>query len=170
MTSPFRSLPEPSPVLGGPNCGWLNRLKNSVRNSSAPVRRRDEVVFLKPPSRNWLIPSWRSVESTRDSLTVSPLWRSRETSGVEPFAQFVGYVPEGADSLQSATTLGLARRRFLRQPFRERCCWPPQLIFSGNPRWKVVTPSMPQPDTTFPVTPLASERNFLPRPKGRSRT
>src|SRR5579864_2230596 len=47
---------------------------------------------------------------------------------------------------------------------------PPHEILSGKPRWKVVTPSTPQPDTSLSVTPEKPLRNALPWPKGRSST
>src|SRR5258708_33195054 len=64
----FPKLPEPSPVLGGPKVGWLNRLKNSVRNSKPRRSSGPKFVRLKAAKSKLTIPSCRSVESTRDWL------------------------------------------------------------------------------------------------------
>src|SRR5437016_7687560 len=52
--------------FGGPNCGWLKMLKNSVRNSI--FARSPIVVFLNTAKSKLFIPCCRRVASTRDSL------------------------------------------------------------------------------------------------------
>src|SRR5436853_6641097 len=52
--------------FGGPNCGWLKMLKNSVRNSM--FARSPIVVFLNTAKSKLLMPCWRRVGSTRGSL------------------------------------------------------------------------------------------------------
>src|SRR5207245_5146049 len=52
--------------FGGPNCGWLKMLKNSVRNST--FARSPIVVFLNTAKSKLLMPCCRRLASTRDSL------------------------------------------------------------------------------------------------------
>jgi hypothetical protein len=62
------------------------------------------------------------------------------------------FAPPEVALRQPEITLG---RKF---PIPKPALWsgvfaPLHVIFTGNPRWKVVTPSTPQPETAFPKTP-----------------
>src|SRR6266849_2412429 len=158
----FPKLPEPSPVLGGPNVGWLNRLKNSVRNSRPSLSSGPKFVLLKAAKSKLTIPSCRSEESTRDSFPYPHCGGAVKQAVLNHSLNLALWPPEGAALSQPGATLG--RTFAIPNPAFSSAVWgPAQLIFSGNPFWNVVTPSMPQPDTTFPVTPLASDMNLLPR-------
>src|SRR3982074_146823 len=52
--------------FGGPNWGWLNRLKNSVRNSILNLS--VIAVLLNTAKSKLTTPCWRSVASTRGSF------------------------------------------------------------------------------------------------------
>lgn len=64
VPNPFE-FPETKAVPGNPNCSRLNKLKNSVRNCR--LVRSVIPVVLKMAKSKLLIPSARSVASTRDS-------------------------------------------------------------------------------------------------------
>src|ERR1700758_4059065 len=53
--------------FGGPNCGRLKRLKNSVRNSIFILSSGPKYVLLNIAKSKFLTPSCRKVASTRDS-------------------------------------------------------------------------------------------------------
>src|ERR1700751_1001912 len=63
LTTP--KVDAPKLVLGGPNCGWLKRLKNSVRNSNPALS--VIMVRLKTAKSKLETPFMRSVGSTRAS-------------------------------------------------------------------------------------------------------
>src|ERR1700681_4158692 len=122
-------------------------------------------VFLNTAKSKLLIPGVRSVESVRDSL---PKPHSGGGAKQDVLNQLVTWPPP-EDLLQPDTTLG----RTLETPrlaFSKAVPVPAQVILSGKPRWKVVTPSIPQPETTLSATPLKPAAYLLPWPKGRSRT
>src|SRR5215469_930426 len=68
VTTPKLGLLEVQQVpFGAPNCGWLNRLKNSVRNSKPRRSSGPNLVCLNTAKSKLLIPCKRRVESTRAS-------------------------------------------------------------------------------------------------------
>src|ERR1700751_690904 len=65
LTAP--KVPAPNVPFGGPKCGRLKRLKNSVRNSMFILSSGPKYVLLKTAKSKLLTPSCRKVASTRDS-------------------------------------------------------------------------------------------------------
>src|SRR6266481_2454904 len=59
---------DPTLVLGGANCVRLNRLKNSVRNSSPSLLSGPNCVRLNNEKSKLFTPEPRRLESVRDSL------------------------------------------------------------------------------------------------------
>src|SRR5579864_6822791 len=158
LTTPNPAAPKP--VAGMPKYGWLNRLKNSVRNSIpnfSPIW-----VLLKTAKSKLLIPGPRSTGSTRDS---EPGPKSGGAAKQAVFNHWLRWLPP-AFLAHPGATFGrmLETPRFAASSGVD----PEKLIFIGKPRWKVVMPSMPQPETTPFANPLMPDKNFLPWPKGRS--
>src|SRR2546430_11610678 len=140
-------------------------LKNSVRNSvfMVPVGS----VFLRTGKSKLLIPCCRKVASTRDSSPNPQSGGGTKQLVLNQPLSFDTGLPETFLS-QPETTSGL-RFPFVRpSDVSEFPC--PYWIFTGNPRWNVVTPSTPQPETTLLPTPLTPLKYFLPFPNGRSNT
>src|SRR5712664_3775592 len=158
-------------VLGGANCVLLKMLKNSVRNSRPSRSLVANFVLLNSEKSKLSIPCERSRGSTRGSFP-------KVKSGGAVKQEVLNH--RGAPKLFGSPSFAVAvpdsdvRQpgiKFGREP-------PPNSVVplscpfvktSGNPRWNMVTPSMPHPPTIFsdPTTP---ERNFFPLPNGRSRT
>src|SRR5437762_11122110 len=90
--------------------------------------------------------------------------RRSEASGIKPLGSLEAGLPEVVLS-HPGTTFG--RNVPIPSPREERGAPWPKLIFTGKPRWKVVTPSRPQPETSLPAIPLTPPMYFLPLPKGR---
>src|SRR6266568_8874900 len=134
--------------FGGPNCGWLKMLKNSVRNSM--FARSPIVVFLNTAKSKLLMPCWRRVESTRDSLPKPQSGGAAKHDVLNHPPSFDTGLPD-TDLSHPATTSGLSVP--IPKPRPESDVPFPSLIFTGNPRWKVVTPPTPQPQTTLPGAP-----------------
>src|SRR5438270_8971502 len=152
-----------NPVPGGEKYGWLKMLKNSVRNSTPYLS--PKVVRLNTAKSKLLIPGERREESARASL---PKPHSGGAAKQDVLNHWV-MCPPPADLSQPDTTFG----RMLDTPklaASRAVAGPAQVIFRGNPRWNVVIPSMPQPETTLSAAPLNPEANLLPCPKGKSRT
>src|SRR5216683_1203876 len=159
-------------VFGGANCVLLKMLKNSVRNSRPSRSFAANFVLLNREKSKLSIPCERSRESTRGS---SPKVKSGGAAKQE------GLNHSGAVGLFGSPSLAVAApgtdvwqpdTRLGREP-------PPKSVVplscpfvktSGNPRWKMVTPSTPHPPTIFSAPSLTPERNFFPLPNGRSRT
>src|SRR5579864_4563460 len=102
------------------------------------------------------MPCARSEESTRDSVPKPHCGGAAKQLVLNHAARL--RLPA---LLHPATTSG----RTLLTPklaFSKAVAAPPHEILSGKPRWNVVTPSIPQPDTTLSVTPENPLRNALP--------
>src|SRR5690348_3434843 len=130
-------------------------LKNSVRNSTPILSVM--VVRLNIAKSKLLMPGVRRVASVRDSLP-KPHCGGAAKQLVLNHCEMC--LPP-ADLLHPDITLG----RTLATPrlsFSKAVPAPAQVILSGKPRWKVVTPSIPQPETAMFPTPLRFEANFLP--------
>ena len=80
--------------FGGPNCGWLKRLKNSVRNSIAALSAM--VVFLKMAKSKFLraILAQGGVHSRL--VTESVVTGRSEAGSVEPLGEPGGRAARGA--------------------------------------------------------------------------
>src|ERR1700688_1223007 len=121
-------------------------------------------VFLKMAKSKLSIPGPRSTESTRDSV---PGPKSGGFAKQLVLNQFV-ICPPPACLSHPETTSG----RMLLTPrlAASKGVEPAIVIFSGKPRWKVVMPSMPHPETKPFAIPVKLDAYALPCPKGRSRT
>src|SRR5713101_2525356 len=90
--------------LGGPNCGWLKRLKNSVRNSRYALS--VTLVLLKTAKSKLVMPCCRSDGSTRASLPKPQSGGATKQLVLnQPLSLDTG-LPE-ASLLQPGTTFGL---------------------------------------------------------------
>src|SRR2546427_9340121 len=90
--------------LGGPNCGWLKRLKNSVRNSM--YARSVTLVLLKTAKSKLLIPCCLIVGSTRASLPKPQAGGATKQLVLNQPLSFDTGLPE-TSLLQPGTTFGL---------------------------------------------------------------
>src|SRR5277367_6528592 len=105
------------------------------------------VVRLKRAKSKLLMPSARKEESTRDSSPKPHCGGAAKQLVLNQAAR-----ERSPPLLQPATTFG--RTLLTPKPACSREVEAPdQLILSGKPRWKEVTPSIPQPDTSLSVTP-----------------
>src|ERR1700757_2991998 len=123
------------------------------------------LVRLKIAKSKLLIPGPRRIPSTRDSVP-----KPHCGGGAKQLVlKYSVSIAPPAFLLHPGTTSG---RMFATQklPLANEVEAPAQVIFSGKPRWKVVIPSTPQPETTPFATPLRLLAYALPFPKGRSRT
>src|SRR5438309_9659657 len=127
VTTP--KFPLPNVPFGGPNWGWLKRLKNSDRNSIfilSPIE-----VFLNTAKSKLTTPCCRSVGSTRGSSPKPYAGGSVKQLVLNHCDTRETELPE-VDLLHPGTTLGLKvpvpRLRAVRElPL-------PSLIFTGKPR------------------------------------
>src|SRR5579872_5462130 len=122
------------------------------------------MVRLNAAKSKLLIPCARNDESTRDS---SPKPHCGGAAKQDVLNHCVSV--RGPVLSHPATTSG----RTLLTPklaFSKEVAAPPHEILSGKPRWNVVTPSIPQPDTSLSPAPDIPARNLFPCPKGRSST
>jgi hypothetical protein len=104
LTTPNVLLP--NAVFGGPNCGRLNRLKNSARNSRYIRSEGPKVVFLKAAQFQLFTPSWRRWGSTRDSLPKPYAGGAVKQDVLNHWLILCSRLP-GTDWLHPATTFGL---------------------------------------------------------------
>src|SRR4051812_38262356 len=162
LTTPNVLLPKD--VFGGPNCGWLNKLKNSPRNSTFIRSEGPKVVLLKTAQFQLFTPSCRRWGSTRPSLPKPYAGGAEKQDVLNHPASRCSRSP-ATDPSHPAVTLGL--RVPMPSPKAESGVPPLVLNFRGKPVWKYVVPSIPQPDTSLPATPLALLRYLCPFPNGK---
>src|SRR6266446_10320001 len=173
VTTPkFLLLAVQQMVLGGANCVRLKILKNSVRNSRPSRSLATNLVLLKREKSKLSTPCERSRGSTRGSF---PKVKSGGAVKHEELNHRGTLRLFGSPSFDVALPGNDVRQpniRLGREP-------PPKSVVPltcplvktrGNPRWNIVTPSIPHPPIILSATPLTRERNFLPLPNGRSRT
>src|ERR1700758_1211664 len=155
-------LPDGRYVTGGPNRGWLKRLKTSVRNSTPILSDGPKVVLLNMAKSKLTIPCCRRLESTRGSFPKVKASGCEKQEVLNHSFNLDSGLPD-ISALQPGSRFGRAPAPNAWVGFEVR-------NFSGKPLCSVVTPSTPHPDTILAAGPVTPESNFLPGPNGRSST
>src|SRR5712664_1409935 len=97
---------EPTLVLGGANCVRLNRLKNSVRNSSPNLLSGPNWVRLNKAKSKLFTPEPRRLASVRDSLPKVKSAGETKQAVLNHSFSLLESPPVGAPLLQPETKLG----------------------------------------------------------------